>query len=262
MKYPGKLIAHGAKGKEVEEVQKLLNGFAVTLPKLEVDGIFGSDTDAAVRAFQMHTNLEDDGIVGPLTWAALVRAPFRLGTPTASKLGAEIVKIARTQLHVRETPGQNNRGPEVDEYIRRIGLNPEDDITDPWCVAYAYWCVDEAAIALGVENQMPKIAGVIRCWNAIPASMKITADQVRANPALLKPGAIFFVDHSRYIDTPKGKRKIWRGHAGIVAEPHPSFLKFTSIEGNTNVAGSREGQGVYQRMKYLRQVNLGFLQLP
>ena len=54
---------------DVEELQRLLNedGFA-----LEVDGLFGRDTDNAVRRFQREQSFVDDGIVGSLTWAALL----------------------------------------------------------------------------------------------------------------------------------------------------------------------------------------------
>jgi peptidoglycan hydrolase-like protein with peptidoglycan-binding domain len=44
---------------------------------LQIDGIFGPRTDAAVRGFQqaLHTDIPSvtvDGIVGPVTWRALV----------------------------------------------------------------------------------------------------------------------------------------------------------------------------------------------
>jgi murein L,D-transpeptidase YcbB/YkuD len=36
-----------------------------------IDGVFGSKTQDAVKSFQQGNNLTADGIVGPLTWAAL-----------------------------------------------------------------------------------------------------------------------------------------------------------------------------------------------
>lgn len=60
----------GAQGTAVEELQDLLNLHG-TKPPLKVDGIFGRDTQASVRAFQHDNGLAPDGIVGPLTWSAL-----------------------------------------------------------------------------------------------------------------------------------------------------------------------------------------------
>jgi peptidoglycan hydrolase-like protein with peptidoglycan-binding domain len=54
----------------VRAVQSQANSRVPNL--LVVDGAFGPRTDAVVRAFQGATGLATDGIVGPLTWNALV----------------------------------------------------------------------------------------------------------------------------------------------------------------------------------------------
>lgn len=53
---------------DVKELQTDLNRFGFNI---QVDGIFGSETDASVRKFQADHNLTSDGIAGPDTWAAL-----------------------------------------------------------------------------------------------------------------------------------------------------------------------------------------------
>ena len=39
---------------------------------VQIDGIFGPETEAAVRGFQQALTITVDGIVGPVTWRALV----------------------------------------------------------------------------------------------------------------------------------------------------------------------------------------------
>jgi len=40
---------------------------------IAVDGVFGTQTLAALKAFQLGAGMTPDGIAGPLTWAALER---------------------------------------------------------------------------------------------------------------------------------------------------------------------------------------------
>ncbi len=47
--------------------------------EVSADGVFGPQTDAAVRSYQAPAGLEVDGIVGPATWGAL----FEQGTAAA-----------------------------------------------------------------------------------------------------------------------------------------------------------------------------------
>jgi len=75
--YPGTPLRRGSSGPNVVVVQVELNRIAQNypaIPKLDtVDGIYGSRTEASVRAFQEIFGLEPDGIVGKETWYALVR---------------------------------------------------------------------------------------------------------------------------------------------------------------------------------------------
>lgn len=58
--YPGKLIRKGSRGKDVERIQRAVG--------VKADGIFGSGTESAVKAYQKRKGLSADGIVGPATW--------------------------------------------------------------------------------------------------------------------------------------------------------------------------------------------------
>jgi peptidoglycan hydrolase-like protein with peptidoglycan-binding domain len=75
--YPGTPLRRGSSGPNVVIVQASINRIAQNYPAIpkiaSVDGIYGSRTEASVRAFQEIFGLTPDGIVGPATWYALVR---------------------------------------------------------------------------------------------------------------------------------------------------------------------------------------------
>jgi peptidoglycan hydrolase-like protein with peptidoglycan-binding domain len=58
------VLTSGAEGRQVQLLQKALGA-------VKVDGVFGPETEAAVRSFQAARGLTVDGIVGPQTSAAL-----------------------------------------------------------------------------------------------------------------------------------------------------------------------------------------------
>jgi peptidoglycan hydrolase-like protein with peptidoglycan-binding domain len=74
------VLSPGAEGKQVELLQRALGG-------VTVDGVFGSETEAAVRRFQASHGLTADGVVGPLTSAALRGSPL---TASVASLQGEI----------------------------------------------------------------------------------------------------------------------------------------------------------------------------
>ena len=68
------VLKQGSTGSEVEQVQFWLSTLAQyesSIPSVTVDGVYGSGTAAAVRAFQRRYGLTVDGIVGLTTWTEL-----------------------------------------------------------------------------------------------------------------------------------------------------------------------------------------------
>ena len=75
--YPGTPLRQGSTGPSVVVLQVALNRISQSYPAIPkipaADGIFGSRTEASVRAFQQIFGLSADGIVGPATWYEIVR---------------------------------------------------------------------------------------------------------------------------------------------------------------------------------------------
>lgn len=70
--YPGSPLRLGATGQNVQLFQLQLNRISTDYPNIpkivEPDGLFGVNTEEAVKEFQNTFNLEADGIVGKATW--------------------------------------------------------------------------------------------------------------------------------------------------------------------------------------------------
>ena len=72
-----KVLRQGDRGDPVRTIQyylSVLGFFDDTLPKIVIDGIFGPETERAIRVFQQQQGLTADGIVGRNTWDALTNA--------------------------------------------------------------------------------------------------------------------------------------------------------------------------------------------
>jgi peptidoglycan hydrolase-like protein with peptidoglycan-binding domain len=91
---PMPVLQRGAHGQVVHNLQAILTMGAFDLWKTTpqgVDGDFGSNTEASVRAFQKWARIQVDGVVGSQTWNALNALEFVVGiehtvqvTPVAS----------------------------------------------------------------------------------------------------------------------------------------------------------------------------------
>jgi hypothetical protein len=73
--YSKPTLKRGAKGGYVAELQSRLLIHHISLKVFGVDGDFGNETLVAVKQFQGLNGLPVDGIVGPITWEALLKEP-------------------------------------------------------------------------------------------------------------------------------------------------------------------------------------------
>ena len=66
------ILRRGSRGDNVRELQRQLTDLGYSCGV--ADGVFGAKTETAVKDFQRDHGLKADGIVGPLTWAAIDEA--------------------------------------------------------------------------------------------------------------------------------------------------------------------------------------------
>jgi hypothetical protein len=243
MAYPARAVRTGDPRTDVvKQVQQRL--VDVGCGPLDVDGVFGDATESAVKLFQTRRDLVPDGVVGPITWDALFLQPPVVADQAPTPLLQAVLDTAATQLDVRETPGTPNRGPQVDLYVRSVGLDPAGGYS--WCQAFVYWCFAQAAAAGGAANPCVRTAGVLEHWAKSPLADRVYAQAASDDPRLVRPGAVFIINHGG------GK-----GHAGLVTQVVSGAV--ATIEGNTNQAGSREGDGVYRHTRSIASINVGFI---
>lgn len=151
-----------------------------------------------------------------------------LGGPNTGKRMSEygssyqrVVVAAQIEIGTREYGGQNS-GKKVSEYLRYTGIHTPAK----WCAAWVSFVFKQAGYS------EPKTA-----WS--PALFPISRSVRKAEPGVLL--GIYY---------PLLKRI---AHCGIVEEVKNDWVY--SIEGNTNIAGSREGDGVYRRKRHIRSIH-------
>lgn len=220
----------GSTGDAVRRVQEWL-----TLNRLGViiDGEFGPATATAVSVVQQKASLPVTGVVDAHTMNTLVTSMNAAVAPVpqTASLGADVVACAEQHIaqHPREIGGEN-RGPWV-----RLYMNGEEGTEFPWCAGFACSMIAQAA----GDRALPFRAS-FSCQElgeaAKAAGMLVSCDGV--DPSAIHPGALFLVR--------KKDGSGWH-HTGIVASAGPDTV--TTIEGNTNDDGSREGYEAIKRVR-------------
>lgn len=156
----------------------------------------------------------------------------------STALAQAALTIALKNNGIEEMPRGSNGGPDVDVYLRSVGLGTGY----AWCMAFVFYCVNKAAKQCNATNPLVKTGGVIEQWNRCTLRHLTNRDA-----AVLKPGDIFIMEFGG-----------GTGHTGFVLKVEGQVVY--TIEGNTNEDGSREGYEVAKRVRPLSSFK-GFLQL-
>ncbi len=120
------------------------------------------------------------------------------------------------EAHEGETETAPNSSPNIDEWLRLVGLPPGNE----WCAATIYAAGHYSSQQLSLVNPVPKVAGVQRMY-------RLTEPVCHVD----KPyrGCVGFVFHD------EGK-----GHAVVCISVSDAGVP-ECLSGNTNAAGSRLG---------------------
>ena len=138
----------------------------------------------------------------------------------------DVINEARSLVGIRELTG-NNDGEVVESILASAGAEKGD----PWCAAFNYYVYSRA----GYGKLVPRSA-----WSPDWVKSPTWKQGIGAIPKTSDTFGIYFTSKGRV------------AHTGIVEEWGKKYV--TTIEGNTNKAGSREGDGVYRKYRYKDQI--------
>lgn len=132
-----------------------------------------------------------------------------------------IVEIAQSQIGIKEATG-NNDGVQVEKYLTTVGLKKGQ----PWCAAFFSWIFKQAGYDRPNTGWSPQL---------FPAARNVKT---------ASPGLAFGI----YISS---LNRI--AHCGVVEQVNGTWVM--GIEGNTNVSGSRDGDGVYRKLRHIKTIH-------
>ncbi len=239
------LVRLNSRGFSVSQLQTLLNNKLST--QLIVDGHFGRKTEEAVILFQSQSGLVADGIVGRVTWTALLSSRVVYGGSSLNPQ-KKLATIAAAYIGTRET-GNNKAGDDA----KLLEIFQADDLvingkTDgyPWCASFVSLCVQKLCAESSYFSSLnaprePSVWRFSSVWAKNNGCTTFTPTNTQLTPI---PGDIVVFTFS---------------HIGIVESV--SAGKVVTIEGNTNSAGSREGQEVARKVRSLSIIKC-FIRLP
>jgi hypothetical protein len=187
-----------------------------------------------VKTVQKLLEISADGADGPVTWNAILA---KLSTDetevSGSSVSEKMVNLARGEIGVSEVDG-SNCGPRVDVYKAATWLDPDKGW--PWCAAFICWLVREAIEGEDISFKRPQTAGAWDFENWARKQVSKGVELRKPTNEDIKAGDIVVFTFS---------------HIGLAVKDIDSSGYVTTIEGNTNGAGSREGGSVLEKKRHV-----------
>lgn len=152
------------------------------------------------------------------------------GTELHAQLSGKVQQVYMSQVGIRERTGAND-GKEVETYLASVGLSRGN----PWCAAFLHWSFVKA----GVKGT-PR-SGYSPSWFPVSNTIYQRGKMERYTPGPTDVFGIWFENKGRI------------SHVGFIDEWGKGSYAIT-VEGNTNEAGSREGDGVYRKRRLKNQI--------
>lgn len=165
--------------------------------------------------------------------------PMPSPNPKPKTMAKALVDIVENEIGVEEVNGTNT-GRRVNEYKAATWLDPEKGW--PWCAAFVCWAVREAMAATGLEEsdtfKRPRTAGAWDLANWSTAQDNTVRTRRKPDDDI-QPGDIIGYTFS---------------HCGIAVTSPDAGGRFYAVEGNTDHSGSREGGGVFRKLRPVGKV--------
>lgn len=175
------------------------------------------------------------GIGGPKTNAAYLDF---LGPSGKSPLPELVAAAAESQIGVRETGG-SNKGAELQKFFDSDWYDPNGTLPGDegyaWCASFVCWCVKEAGERVDLPFNRPRTPGA---WDFENWARREEVELIKPAMREVRRGDIVVFKFS---------------HVGIATGDEANG-RVETVEGNTNKAGSREGDGVYRKIRRKSQI--------
>lgn len=154
-----------------------------------------------------------------------------LVTSTLSIAGEreKVVQNYTNFIGIREATG-NNDGKEVAMFLMSTGL----DEGYAWCAAFVNYCLEQAGVKTVKSAWSPS-------WFPTQYVIYQRGKHMTMQP---QPGDVFGIYFEK-------KKRI--AHVGFIHQ-WSNGAGMVTVEGNTNEAGSREGDGVYRKFRLKSQI--------